>query len=145
MLFFLTDQTNSTILGTFLGQEINHYDDVVLIQLAPDAYGPYGFEGHRAQLVCGMVMPAILKQAISKRCEEELADRASARFKQSQYNKSEKLYIYIDTIFIIPMPNSKAYICLVKKYVDTHFCLLCPLWLSLPVRFLLLKRTIINP
>ncbi|KAJ4416103.1 hypothetical protein N0V82_006947 [Gnomoniopsis sp. IMI 355080] len=63
---------------------IDHRDDETLRNLMPDAFGPYGFDGHRANLlVRGMVMHPSLKEALAKRVEEELTDRAAARFAKS--------------------------------------------------------------
>ncbi|KAJ4391698.1 hypothetical protein N0V93_005318 [Gnomoniopsis smithogilvyi] len=63
---------------------IDHRDDTILRALAPDAFGPYGFDSHRADLlVRGMFLPHSLKEALAKRVEEELTDRAAARFAKS--------------------------------------------------------------
>lgn len=78
------NQANSNTPGTAQNQPIDHRNDVILRQLAPDAFGPYGFDGHRAHLlVRGMVLPPNLKKALGKRCEEELTDRAAGRFAKS--------------------------------------------------------------
>lgn len=66
---------------------IDHRDDTILQTLAPDAFGPYGFDSHRASLlVRGMVMHRSLREALAKRVEEELTDRAAARFAKSLDN-----------------------------------------------------------
>lgn len=63
---------------------IDYRDDKTLRNLMPGAFGPYGFDSHRANLlVRGMVMHPSLKEALAKRVEEELTDRAAARFAKS--------------------------------------------------------------